>query len=131
VAQNINDVIARRIQEFAKELEALVRQAALDAVASSFGGSAPRAAAPLAKPAAKASAKAASSGGTRAPELLASHVSKAADWIMANPGHGVEDMAKALGLETKDLALPIQKLLKAKTITRRGVKRATKYFPKK
>jgi hypothetical protein len=136
VAQNINDQISQRIQAFAKELEALVRQAAIDAVTASLGGTAVRTAAPAVKPAAAKAAPAArkaisGGGGKRPPELLAEHVAKAAEWIKGNPGHGVEDMAKALGLDTKDLALPIQKLLANKTISRRGVKRATKYFPKK
>jgi len=130
VAQNINDQIAHRIQAFAMELEALVRQAAVDAVTASLGGAAARTSASP-RPVAKVLSAKRSSGGKRPPELLAQTVTKAAEWIKANPGHGVEDMAKALGVVTKDLALPIQKLLANKTITRRGVKRATKYFPKK
>ena len=38
-------------------------------------------------------------------------------------------MAKALGVQTKELALPIAKLLKSKAIKKRGQKRATKYYP--
>ena len=56
-------------------------------------------------------------------------VTKTAEWVKANPGHGVEDMAKVLGVQTKELALPIAKLLGAKTIKKRGQKRATKYYP--
>ena len=139
---NIHDQIASRIKAFATELEELVRKAAIDAVTQSLGSgpvaprSAPvRAAAPAAAAAAapKAAAaprpRAASKGGKRPPEELAEMVTKAGDWIKGNPGHGVEDMAKSLGVQTKELALPIAKLLKNKTIKKRGQKRATKYYP--
>jgi ABC-type nitrate/sulfonate/bicarbonate transport system substrate-binding protein len=56
-------------------------------------------------------------------------VTKAGDWIKGHPGNGVEAMAKAMGVQTKELALPIAKLLKSRHIKKRGQKRATKYFP--
>jgi hypothetical protein len=96
----------------------------------------PRAAAPQAKaaapaaaaPKARARAGRKSAGGKRPPAQLAALVTRTGEWIKANPGHGVEDMAKALNVRTKELALPIQKLLGARTIKKRGQKRATKYF---
>ena len=60
---------------------------------------------------------------------LAAMVDKTRDWVKANPGQGVEAMARALGVQTKELALPIVKLLKSKAIKKRGQKRATKYYP--
>lgn len=129
---DIHDQIAQRIKAFAGELEELVRQAAIDAVAKSLGqptksAGAPRASAPRA--AAPRAARKPGKGGKRPPALLAATVEKTSAWIKANPGHGVEDMAKGLGLATKELTLPIAKLLKAKTIRKKGQKRATKYFP--
>ena len=50
--------------------------------------------------------------------------------IKSNPGQGVEQIAKALGTSTKELTLPIRKLLGDKKITSKGQKRATRYFPK-
>lgn len=139
---NIHDQISSRIKAFAAELEELVKRAAIDAVTQSLGSggssapspaarSAPRAVAASAPAAAKAPAPArrASKGGKRPPEELAAMVTKAGDWIKSNPGHGVEDMAKAMSVQTKELALPIAKLLKSKTIKKRGQKRATKYYP--
>ena len=151
----ISDQISTRIQSFTAELETLVRKAALEAVQVALGGgpvaSAPtRAAAPArrrgrppaaakaGKPAAPAKAHKGGkppkaprrkSGEKRPPGELAALVGRAADWIKSNPGHGVEDMAVGLRVSTRELALPIQKLLGKKTIRRRGVKRATKYFP--
>ncbi len=129
---NIHDQIATRIKAFASELEELVRKAAIDAVTSSLGAgpsrapSGPRAAS---APAASRPGRRARSGGKRPPAELAAMVVKAGDWIKSNAGHGVEDMAKALHVQTKELALPIAKLLKSRTIKKRGLKRATKYYP--
>ncbi len=45
--------------------------------------------------------------------------------IKSNPGQGVEQIAKALSTTTKELTLPIRKLLGDKKITSKGQKRAT------
>ncbi|MFO0759505.1 MAG: hypothetical protein U0359_23640 [Byssovorax sp.] len=50
--------------------------------------------------------------------------------IKSNPNQGVEQIAKALGTSTKELTLPIRKLLADKKITSKGQKRATRYSPK-
>ena len=132
----VHDQIRARIAAFASELEALVRVAAIDAVTQSLGGSAPapvRAAAPAGAAAAsqpEARRARGRSGGKRDPKVLAGTVEKAAEWIKGNPGKGVEAMAAGLKLPTKDLALPIIKLLDANRIKKTGQKRATKYFPR-
>ena len=48
--------------------------------------------------------------------------------IRANSGQGVEQIAKELGTSTKELSLPLRKLLAEKKIVSKGEKRATKYF---
>ena len=96
-----------------------------------------------AKPAAKVGrpAKAASSassaaaakrraGEKRSPVLLAQVTDQVGNHIKSNPGQGVEQIAKALSTTTKELTLPIRKLLGDKKITSKGQKRATRYFPK-
>ncbi len=142
----INEQISARIQAFTAELESLVRAAALDAVRQALGGgtpakpaaarpaaaapkakAAPAAAAPKAKKARNRAAKK-SAGGKRPPAALAALVTRTGEWIKSNPGHGVEDMAKALNVRTRELALPIHKLLANKSIKKKGQKRATKYF---
>lgn len=131
---NSQSEISVRVQAFAAELEELVRKAAMEAVAAALGvpsKSAParaRGAAPKAA-AAAAAAPRARKGGKRPPAELAAMVDKTRDWVKANPGQGVEAMARALGVQTKELALPIMKLLKSKAIKKRGQKRATKYYP--
>jgi YD repeat-containing protein len=41
----------------------------------------------------------------------------------------MEDIARDTGMTTKDLSLPIKKLLGASQVTTEGQKRATRYFP--
>lgn len=69
-------------------------------------------------------------GEKRSPVLLAQVTDQVGNHIKANPGQGVEQIAKALGTSTKELTLPIRKLLGDKKITSKGQKRATRYFPK-
>jgi hypothetical protein len=49
--------------------------------------------------------------------------------IKKTPGSGIEAIGKAIAIPTRDLALPVRKLIAEKAIRRRGQKRATKYFP--
>jgi hypothetical protein len=136
----INDQIRTRITAFAAELEALVRAAAVESVRNALGGSAHTTVhtpavvhAPsnlTAKPAGRPASRKSGGGGKRDPKVLAATVERAAEWVKANPGKGVEAMSAALKVSTKDLALPVIKLLDSKRIKKTGVKRATKYFPK-
>ena len=48
--------------------------------------------------------------------------------VKANPGQGVTEIAAALRLSTKDLQLPILKLLGEKKLKTKGQRRGTKYF---
>lgn len=157
---NAENNIKNRVDAFVNDLSDLIRQSALEAVGEALkkGGavSAPPAArrpgrpakvveAPVAaKPAAKvgrpakasgtsASAAAAAkrrAGEKRSPVLLAQVTDQVGNHIKSNPGQGVEQIAKALSTTTKELTLPIRKLLGDKKITSKGQKRATRYFPK-
>ncbi|MFO0686913.1 MAG: DNA-binding protein [Sandaracinus sp.] len=141
---NLNDEIARRINAFVAELDALVRQSAMDSVSRAFGAgaSSPRvsstsprrsapaaAAAPTSAPASGLRLPRLKKGQKRDPKDLERIVAAVRDHVKAHPGEGVEHIAKHLGVATKEITLPIAKLLDAKTITKRGVKRATRYFP--
>ncbi|MBN8609635.1 MAG: DNA-binding protein [Deltaproteobacteria bacterium] len=135
---NITPEIERRIASFVADLDGLVRSAALEAVQAALSGKAPAAKAPAAvatkapKPvAAKAPVARKSKGGKRDPKDLAKLVDTVEAHIAKNSGHGVETIAKYLNVSTKDLALPIIKLLDAKKITRKGQRRGTRYFAAK
>jgi hypothetical protein len=69
-------------------------------------------------------------GEKRPPAFLAETVRRLYDHIRANPGQGIEQIGREMHVLTKDLSLPIKKLLADGRITAVGLKRATKYFPR-
>ena len=155
---NAENHIKAKVDAFVNDLSDLIRQSALEAVADALrkGGEiaapapvarrpgrpakvveAPVAAKPVGKPGrpAKSAASAAAAakrraGEKRSPQLLAQVTDQVANHIKTSPGQGVEQIAKALSTTTKELTLPIRKLLADKKITSKGQKRATRYFPK-
>lgn len=149
---NIHDDIRTHVDAFVSELSTLVHQAALEAVRAALGDAkapvakasrAPKARAaakpaPAAKSAAKrpaapakpAAARGRKKGQKRDPRDLAALVERLAGYINANPGQRIEQINNALGVPTKDLTLPIKKLLAGKRISSKGEKRATTYSPR-
>jgi hypothetical protein len=147
---NIQDELRSRIDAFVDELAGIVRQSALEAVRSALGeAGAPRAvshAAAAAPPsrgrrgrprgavrrtAAKSVVRVrAKPGQKRDPKVLARLVDRLATYIATNPGQRIEQINKALGVPTKDLSLPIKKLLRAGRISSKGQKRSTTYLPR-
>jgi hypothetical protein len=69
-------------------------------------------------------------GEKRDPRDLVRLVERLADHVKGNPGQRIEQINKALGIPTKDLTLPIKKLLLSNRITAKGEKRATSYWPR-
>jgi len=53
------------------------------------------------------------------------------EFVTKNPGLRIEQINKQLGTTTKDLALPIRKLITDGAIKVKGKKRSTAYFPGK
>jgi hypothetical protein len=51
------------------------------------------------------------------------------EFVTKNPGLRIEQINKQLGTTTKDLALPIRKLLEDGVVKAKGKKRSTAYFP--
>ena len=140
---NAENQIKNRVDAFVNDLSDLIRQSALEAVGEALkkGGAVSAPAAPVARrpgrpaKAAGTSASAAAAakrraGEKRSPVLLAQVTDQVGNHIKSNPGQGVEQIAKALSTTTKELTLPIRKLLGDKKITSKGQKRATRYFPK-
>ena len=116
-----------RIDAFAADLTALIRQSTLDALQSVIGD-APAARTIAAAPAAKRGRKA--KGGTRTPEAVLETAATVLAYIKANKGQRLDQIAKGLGVATKELKLPVQKLFAQKAIKTTGVKRGTVYFVK-
>jgi hypothetical protein len=53
------------------------------------------------------------------------------NFVTKNPGLRIEQINKQMGTTTKDLALPIRKMLADGTLKSKGKKRSTTYFPGK
>jgi predicted HTH transcriptional regulator len=127
----------RTVQGFVAQITELARRAALDTLESAFGSRGGR------NGAATAAVALASAGlgrvgrprGGRGAKRTAADLEELsqrfAAFVKSNPGLRIEQINKELGTSTKDLALPIRKLISDGLITAKGKKRSTTYFPGK
>ncbi len=137
VMPDVTTQIESLIREFADEIHALIRDVVIDAVSSAPGvapakrgpGRPPKTSMGLRAVVRSAPSKSKHVGGRRAPTIVANTIESVRDYIVTKPGMGAEHIGPALHFTTAQLALPIQKLLTSKHITRKGVRRATRYFP--
>jgi len=122
--------IRARLEQFATRLTALIQQSAMSSVEDAFGGSAPARRGRGGRGAAVAAVRAprAKKGQKRDPGLLEALTEKLGSFIAKNPGLRIEQIGQTLGVATKDLALPVKKLIAAKRVSTKGQKRATTYF---
>ena len=122
----------RTVQGFVAQITELARRAAIDTLESAFGGRAPRdgAAAVAAAPpsAGRVGRPRGGHGGKRTPADLEALSERVGSFVKANPGLRIEQINKQLGTTTKDLALPIRKLVAEGVINTKGQKRSTTYF---
>jgi hypothetical protein len=120
--------INARIEEFVNDITELARQAAQETLQSALGGGGgARRASGGSKPVAAPRARRKS--GKRSPEEIAATADQLLTFIKDNPGQRMEAIAKALGTTTKDLTLPVKKLVSKNLIRVEGQKRATSYYP--
>lgn len=122
------------------QLRAEIREEIRAELIANLGGSAPVAvAATVPAPASKAKtskpkapkAKTKAKGEKRAPEEIAKTMSSVLSYVKQHPGSNAEAIKKSLGVELSVVVLPIQKLLASRAITRKGHRRATRYYPGK
>ena len=129
--------LRRRIEAFVADLEGLVREAALQAVAQALGAK------PTALPAAKkrgpkpqsaakpAKVKAGPKKRIRRSIADLERVATAIfDFVSKNPGKRAEDIKSALQIPTASWALPVKRLVDEGRIVARGAKRSTTYVAK-
>jgi len=69
-------------------------------------------------------------GAKRDPEALEALAKTFATFVAKHPGLRIEQINKELGTTTKDLALPIRKMIADGSIKTKGEKRSTTYFAK-
>jgi hypothetical protein len=131
----------RTVQGFVAQITELARRAAIDTLESAFNGKPTRSVA-VVPAAATATATAAlvtagvvragrprgGRGAKRTPADLEALSEKFASFVKASPGLRIEQINKELGTSTKDLALPIRKLIADGMIIAKGQKRSTTYF---
>ena len=122
----------RAVNGFVAHITDLAHRAATNMVESTFGArGAGRT--PTASPTSTASVGRPRGvrDGKRTSEDLEALSRQFASFVKSHPGLRIEQINKELGTSTKDLALPIRKLVADGVVSAKGNKRSTKYFPGK
>lgn len=115
----------RRIDECVADFAADLRGMIVDAVLESVEGALratnePR---PSAPPPSQPRA-----GGKRTAAQIAVAVQRLAEFVRSNPGLRIEEIARELAVDSRDLQLPVKKLLSDGQLRTEGQKRATRYY---
>ncbi len=118
------------IQNFVAELSAALAETSHSAISEALGGTALSTASTGAKRGRPAKIAKRAKGGKRSPDELVKLTQSLATYVKRNPGQRIEQISKALGTSTKELALPAKKLIAEKKVATKGQKRATTYFSK-
>jgi hypothetical protein len=122
----------RTVQGFVAQISELARRAAVDTLESAFVSRVAQRGAPAAIVSSAGGRKRAGRprvGAKRTSSDLAELSQRFASFVKSHPGLRIEQINKELGTVTKDLALPIRKLLADGVIASKGQKRSTTYFP--
>jgi hypothetical protein len=128
----IESEIESLVATFVADLTSLLHASALDVVQEALGVGRVRAP----RQARGAKSRAPTTGGKRLkgakrdPKDIEALTEKLASFVKKTPGQRIEQIGKALSTSTKDLALPVKKLVAAKRLSTKGQKRATTYFPR-
>ncbi len=128
-----NDM-SRTVQGFVAQISELARRAALETLESAFGGRPSRspAVAPIAAIASHSAPSVGRPRGGKGAKRTAADIDalsqQVVSFIKANAGLRIEQINKELGTTTKDLALPIRKLISEGIVSTKGQKRSTMYF---
>ncbi len=113
------------ITSFVEDIRELARRAALEAVSGAFSGAGEAAAAVRASRAPRA---ARANGAKRSPREMVAAVGQLEKFVREHPGERIEQIARSLGVASRELALPARKLLADRRLRTEGQKRATRYF---
>lgn len=131
----VNDRIRSRVEAFAEELSALIRDSAMETVRDALGGgAAPRGRGARGGRTAAVSSAPVRGGGRREkgqkrdPGEIERLTGRLLDYVKGNAGQRIEQIAAGMGTVTKELNLPVKKLIAQKALKTKGQKRATQYF---
>lgn len=130
--------INKLVEAFVAQVTSVARQAAMDtltaALGSAGGAARRRAFAGYSEPAAVGRGGGGGSsrrpkGAKRPQNEIEKTKDRVNDFIHRNPGLRIEQINKELGTSTRDLSLPLRKLISDGAIRTEGEKRSTQYFP--
>ena len=118
------------VQGFVAQITELARRAAINTLESAFGSrGGSRAGATAVAGLAQIGRPRGGRGAKRTAADLDALSGKFASFVRSHPGLRIEQINKELGTSTKDLALPIRKLVSEGVVKAKGQRRSTKYFP--
>ena len=122
---NLQSDIQRLVDSFVASVTALARRAAMDTLESALGKNSARGGSPALARAGRGRAR----GAKRTSDELDKLQDDFMGFVAKNPGLRIEQINKQLNTSTKDLALPIRKLIADGSLKAKGKKRSTTYFP--
>ena len=126
---NTDAAIREAVDAFVDQLRSLIQQAAIESVHVALNGGA-AVSRRGSKSAPGATQKGRQKGSKRTPAELAKLVTKLRAHVAKHPGQRIEQIGKTLAVPTKELVLPVKKLLSEGRLSTKGAKRATMYFAK-
>jgi hypothetical protein len=115
--ENLQNEMNRMVAGFVAQVTELARRAAVDTLQHALGSE---------RGTARAHFR---DGGKRTSGELDKLAETFQAFVAKHPGMRIEQINKELGTSTKDLALPIRKLIAEGVIKTKGEKRSTHYFP--
>lgn len=125
---DVQTQINRLVATFVEQVTTLARQAAMDMIAGArAGGRGRKGGAPVLL--AGVPGRGRGKGVKRTSSDLARVGDKLLAFVQTNPGLRIEQINKALGTSTRDLQLPVRKLIASGELKAKGHKRSTQYFP--
>ncbi len=124
----IQQEINQRIEGFVSEITELARKAAYETLSSALAHGMSDQIGSRHAGSSTSSVLRYRKGGKRSANEIAATADSLLQYIREQPGQRMEIIAKAMDVSTKELTLPIKKLLQAKKIRVEGQKRATTYY---
>lgn len=120
---NLQSDIQRLVDNFVSQVTELARLAAMESIENALGRTRGRGAGISTVRLSRGR------GAKRTADELAKLGDQFAAYVAKNPGQRIEQINKQLGTTTKDLQLPIRKMIADGILKVKGKKRSTQYFP--
>jgi hypothetical protein len=124
---DLQSEVHRTVQGFVAQIVELVRHTAVETLQTAFAGPGPAASSADDRPGERGPG-AASTHSKRTPANLRELSRRFAAFVQANHGLRITQINYSLGTRTRDLALPIRKLMASRVIRTVGQTRSTRYF---